>query len=701
VAVPVLRLGRTPLKVICAVAAAIAVFATAAWVRLGPEPDPATGTRARAGFVIDRAGTYRGNWSSDDPDVPAVLVATTERVVIEQCAVSGPGDLIRLVPGADVIVLDCVASGLYPAASERARGVFVHADRPRRIVVEHNEVTGVCVAVLVRGYTGDHTATESIAVRYNRITGLDGRHGDGEGGVLGSAQPCHAVRVSGAADLRGASIRWNEVVQRPSSGAVEALVSVHRSGGTADSPLEIHDNHLHGAYSAAPATEPGRAGGVLVDGDGDTPESASAWVRVRGNQVVGTSGYGIAFRGGTDNVASGNVVLASNLLPNGEQVAGQGVGLVLEGYGGGTGRAGSRNAMHDNIVGWMNRQPSRACCGYRYDMHFPLTGAEGLYARNRPLADRAVTPEMEELEWDRWRTKLAAAGITIGPRTAANRVSLVHSWARIRPDGGGRVTVPYCAAVPCAFADRPDGVVVTARSPDRGGQLPVNLVAYRPSATGFAVRVLNQQGTPITGPVTIWYAAAVDGADPDGEAATVKATTDADGYATVSLRRARPAGTPTVVASGVSPTGGEGMPVSVLVTARSGTAFTVRVFDQHAQPAARVAVELSYLLAWSQWRQPSGPPDEGAHPRTVVAATATVGTDDQGYADVRFPKPLPADPSGVQVTGVAPAAGRRVAAGVIALAADRTRIRIRVIDETGRPVSVSTVTVTYHAMVDG
>ena len=57
-----------------------------------PVPAWAAGTEADAivygdPIVIVKGGTYRGNWQSLDPDVPAVRVRTSEAVIIENSTI--------------------------------------------------------------------------------------------------------------------------------------------------------------------------------------------------------------------------------------------------------------------------------------------------------------------------------------------------------------------------------------------------------------------------------------------------------------------------------------------------------------------------------------------------------------------------------------------------------------------------------------
>ncbi|MBB5365514.1 NPCBM/NEW2 domain-containing protein, partial [Deinococcus humi] len=60
-----------------------------------PSPAPATNVKYSGPLVITKGGTYRGNWQSLDPKVPAVYVKTSEPVIIEGSNLRGRGELIR------------------------------------------------------------------------------------------------------------------------------------------------------------------------------------------------------------------------------------------------------------------------------------------------------------------------------------------------------------------------------------------------------------------------------------------------------------------------------------------------------------------------------------------------------------------------------------------------------------------------------
>ncbi|MFK7604419.1 NPCBM/NEW2 domain-containing protein, partial [Deinococcus sp. SM5_A1] len=60
-----------------------------------PSPAPSSNVKYSGPLVITKGGTYRGNWESMNPNVPAVFIQTSEPVVIEGSNLRGRGNLIR------------------------------------------------------------------------------------------------------------------------------------------------------------------------------------------------------------------------------------------------------------------------------------------------------------------------------------------------------------------------------------------------------------------------------------------------------------------------------------------------------------------------------------------------------------------------------------------------------------------------------
>ncbi|HEX6471109.1 MAG TPA: hypothetical protein VF069_18565 [Streptosporangiaceae bacterium] len=284
---------------------------------------------------------------------------------------------------------------------------------------------------------------------------------------------------------------------------------------------------------------------------------------------------------------------------------------------------------------------------------------------------------------------LAAPGSAAA--AAPLQVKRVDATAVVTPDSGGRVTIPFCpTADPCAFPQVPDAVVVTGSLPTSGAQMPVNLIAYGVTTTGFTLRALNQAGTPITTQITVFYHASLNGAGPGERSGAATVTTDASGYATVPLTTPPgQSGAPvSVVASGVGPTQGGNIPVSLLVTARTATSFTVRALEQNGAAIASDSIRLAYLASWQARSQPT-------NTWSNLNATVSVTTDASGYAQVPFSPALPVAPTGIQVIGVSPSVAT-VTANLVGNNGTVTGFRVRAIDQKGNPIPSRAVTVSYH-----
>jgi hypothetical protein len=283
----------------------------------------------------------------------------------------------------------------------------------------------------------------------------------------------------------------------------------------------------------------------------------------------------------------------------------------------------------------------------------------------------------------------SAAPAAVTPVT----VTRVDSWVRVTPDSTGRVTIPYCPTTdPCQFPSAPANVVVTGRYPYSGPAIPANLVAYNRTTTGFTLRALNQSGTVITTAIEVYFHASMAGFDPDEEVRTVTVTTGSTGYATVNYANPRAGVVPrTVVVSGVNPSSGPNIPVSLMVSARTASGFTVRALNQSGTVIPSTSITLSYYVSWAGYL------NRGAG-WAAANATSTVPTDSSGYATVTFAQALPAAPSGIAVSGAAPASGPSIAASLMPLSPSATGFRVRVLNQTGGVVANQSVTLSYHAV---
>ncbi|HEY3836276.1 MAG TPA: Ig-like domain-containing protein [Bryobacteraceae bacterium] len=372
-------------------------------------------------IVITHGGTYSGNWQSNDPQIPAVTVSTTEPVIVENSHIRSASGLIKAeTSGSDLIVRNNVAIATNPAVKGQPNGIFLQATSPARLDVENNYIENASSGVLVHGYSGNRDGRQTIVIRANRARNLSGLLSDGNDGYLPGGGSNHSVsrfiELDNVQAVPGIDVGWNEVVNYPGRSLVSDNIDVNRSSGTPNQPLEIHDTYIQGAYPYKAAQDAYAGGGIKTEGgSNDSSQDTAAFSSIHDNQVVGTVSYGIAFTAGHDNIASNNRVISSGLLADGTRIAAQQVGMA-DGDVKGTGVANGsmyNNTMHDNVIGWACWTSSCAKQGYRKDQYFPVS--PGDYSNNSLIPAQPITLNMEDNEYQVWLNKTASAGIMVGP----------------------------------------------------------------------------------------------------------------------------------------------------------------------------------------------------------------------------------------------------------------------------------------------
>ena len=370
--------------------------------------------------IITEGGTYSGNWQSTDAKTPAVTVATTAPVIIENSHIRSVGGLIKTsVAGSNLTVRNSVGVALNAAAKGQPNGIFLEVSSPVRLDVENNYIENAQGGVIVHGYTGNRDGEQTIVIRSNRARNLNGLLSDGNGGYLPgegtNRSQARFIQFDSVQAVPGIDVGWNEVINYPGRSLVEDNIDVYRSGGTANQPLEIHDTYIQGAYPYKAAQDAYTGGGIKTDAKpGDNAQEVPAFNNIHDNQVVGTVNYGIQFAAGHDNVAANNRVISSGLLADGTRIAAQHVGMAnADAAGAAVSSSMYNNAMRDNLIGWTCWQASCEPEGYRKDQYFPASPAD--YSTNSVLAAGQITLDMENNEYQVWVNKMATAGIAVGP----------------------------------------------------------------------------------------------------------------------------------------------------------------------------------------------------------------------------------------------------------------------------------------------
>jgi hypothetical protein len=372
-------------------------------------------------IVITEGGTYSGNWQSTDAKTPAVTVATTAPVIIENAHIRSAGSLIKTaVAGTSLTVRNSVGVAQNAAVKGQPNGTFLEVTSPVRLDVENNYIENAQGGVIVHGYGGNRDGQETIVIRSNRARNMNGLLSDGNQGYLpgegSNRTQARFIQFDSVQSVPGIDVGWNEVINYAGHSLVQDNIDVYRSGGTPNQPLDIHDTYIQGAYPYKAAQDAYSGGGIKTDAKaGDDAQQAPAFNSIHDNQVVGTVNYGIQFAAGHDNVAANNRVVSSGLLADGSKIAAQRVGMANGDATGAAVASGSmyNNTMRDNLIGWACWQSSCAQEGYRKDQFFPAAPAD--YSTNSVIAARQITLDMENNEYQVWVNKMATAGVTVGP----------------------------------------------------------------------------------------------------------------------------------------------------------------------------------------------------------------------------------------------------------------------------------------------
>jgi len=395
-----------------------------------PTAPPAPATFS-APLRITAPGSYSGAWGSTDPAQPAVSIATTAPVVLQNCYLRGKGDLVRATVGdAHVTIRNCTGIGLDPLVAGATRGSFFVADRIGSLTAENNYWSATSFGVHLTGGSG-WTPDGAIVIRFNQAVNLDGAPSDGQGGrdlshlAEGEDNGNHVVLLANLSGIPSAEIAWNEVIDAPGISSVGDLINIYATSGTAAAPLAIHDNYLQGGFAAHPTAATGyTACGITMDGGAsDSATTATAYVQIRDNQVVAQAHCGIGLAAGHDVAAFNNRAVASGQLVDGTWVgAADGIGLYVWPAYAQPATVYFNNVAHDNAVAWQFEAldpangAARIAPAVRNDYYLPGCPRSGaVLCNNDASLAGPISTTTEAAEGAAWRAKVAAQAVVIGP----------------------------------------------------------------------------------------------------------------------------------------------------------------------------------------------------------------------------------------------------------------------------------------------
>lgn len=332
-----------------------------------------------APIKITKGGTYSGNWESDDPNTPAVMIATTDPVTITNSNIRSKGDLIHSwVDHTNITISGVTGTALNPNVAGQSPGRFLDDEHFNNIVVQNCTLNGTS-GILLDTYAGNFSASNTIKIMSNNATNIDGRHSNGAGGFVTydtrtrksdgkydeGYDIVQFVQVAKVKSLAGIEIAYNKVINQPGLSRVEDNISIYGSSGTSSSPIKIHDNYIKGAYNVAPWQDDysdstydyhfDYAGGGIMLGDSDGSSTwVPGWVNAYNNTIIDTTNYGLAITSGHNLQIYNNKVSSSGKLPDGRTVVNQNVGIGIWNANGESSSMFYSNGGHDNQIYWFD-----------------------------------------------------------------------------------------------------------------------------------------------------------------------------------------------------------------------------------------------------------------------------------------------------------------------------------------------------------
>lgn len=361
----------------------------AIYVPLAPEP-----SQYDAPLRITSGGTYSGAWRSDDPNTAAVVIATDEPVIIENCFVrTAQWGFREGAPGVDLTIRNCQ---IRPTPGNKGQAHAINIASASNLRIENNYFEDVDGIEIYQWWV-ESTPAQTLHVVGNRAKNISTHMGN-------------FVILNTVGQLRDAEIAWNEVINEPDMSSVEDNINIYNSSGVAGSPLRIHNNFVWGAFPNPALAERFTGTGITTDGSSDDPAKITAHVHAYDNQFVGTCNAAMNIAAGHDITYERNRMITSAKLADGRELnATHAATAIFDFYNAGPTKF-YNHRVDDNIIGFVSP-------GYNRPYADRNDGSwDGCDTCSNTSLPNPITYAMEEDEYARWQAKVAAAGRLIGPR---------------------------------------------------------------------------------------------------------------------------------------------------------------------------------------------------------------------------------------------------------------------------------------------
>ncbi len=372
-----------------------------------PEPKKKLGAVSAFGpvnyqgpIIIEKGGTYTGNWESKDSNIPAVDIQTSEPVEIINSNIRGAGFLVKSwYHNADITIRNTNAYGLAPTptTSYPISRRFVAVNDFKNLVIENCYLEHTAGVAVGDNYKGDGSPENTIRIRFNIAKNIDGRIHD-------STLHSQFVQFNFRGEVPHVEVAWNQIINEPDRSLVEDNISIFNSRGTPSSPIRIHNNFIQGAYPISRTDTTYTGGGILAEGDG-SKDTCTAYVEAFENHLVNLGNYSMGIAGGNNIRYYNNRAINSATFSNGSRFPIYTSGFwSLDYYKKGTTHSNSieRNTIGIMAWGWPENRRD-------------LSDMKGAEAENNTFIPGKITRQHEKAEFMTWQKKLRENNIIVGP----------------------------------------------------------------------------------------------------------------------------------------------------------------------------------------------------------------------------------------------------------------------------------------------
>jgi len=176
-----------------------------------------------------------------------------------------------------------------PEHQRPVSGRFLDVEGFSNIVVENNYLQNTSGIYLYK-YQGNHTASNTVKVRYNVCLNVDGRVSNGKGGWRhGPPNPDYYrqfFQINGVRNVVGAEVAWNQIVNIRGQSRVKRTSTSTTRWGPKAAPSRSTTTTSRARMPPTLGSEDVHRGGVM------TSDNGSSYIHVYSNQIVatGTSG---------------------------------------------------------------------------------------------------------------------------------------------------------------------------------------------------------------------------------------------------------------------------------------------------------------------------------------------------------------------------------------------------------------------------